>query len=89
MFKEHETGCEAGKVPGGVSAPPESLCRSLHHGTLLQEYMTTSEAAQYLRKSGSWLLKQSDLPYLRGTPNTYRRKDLDEWFARHMHKPAA
>jgi len=52
-------------------------------------YLKTSEAAQYLRKSVSWLLRQADIAYLPGNPNTYRRCDLDAWFERHKFKPRA
>jgi len=45
-------------------------------------YLTTPEAAAYLRKSVSWLLRQRDVPYLLGNPNVYRKSDLDEWFER-------
>lgn len=48
------------------------------------EYLTTKEAAAYMRRSKSWLLHQKDIPYLRGTPNTYRKSDLDAWFERNM-----
>ncbi len=51
--------------------------------------LTTPEAARYLRKSTSWLLKRSDIPYLKGIPNHYRRKDLDAWLQRHRHLPKA
>jgi hypothetical protein len=56
---------------------------------LSSPYMTTEEASKYIRKSESWLLKQSDIPYLRGVPNLYSRKDLDSWFERHKFNPRA
>lgn len=43
-------------------------------------YMTTREAAAYLRKSESWIMRRRDIPYLAGKPNTYHRRDLDNWF---------
>jgi hypothetical protein len=46
------------------------------------EYVTTEEAAKYLRMSVSRLLRLADLAYLRGRPNVYRRQDLDDWFER-------
>ena len=49
--------------------------------------MTTPEAARYLRKSESWLLRQSGISYKRGIPNTYKRKDLDDWFERNKFTP--
>lgn len=52
-----------------------------------RRYLTTPEAADYLRKSQSWLLRQGDLAYLPGRPNTYAIVDLDEWVARHKHQP--
>jgi hypothetical protein len=52
-------------------------------------YMRTEEAAGYLRKSTAWLLKRNDIPYVRGVPNIYRKKDLDEWYERQMFKPWA
>lgn len=87
MNVRREPDCTAERDPSGL-ASPDPRCRSLPHGSQ-QEYMTTEEAATYLRKSVSWLLKQSDMPYLRGIPNVYRRKDLDAWYERHMFKPAA
>jgi hypothetical protein len=50
-------------------------------------YMTTDEAAMYLRRSVSWILRRGDIPYLKGRPNTYSRRDLDDWFARSRHSP--
>ena len=47
------------------------------------EYLTTPEAAKYLRKSVSWLLRQNDIPYLPGNPNVYVQRDLDRWFEGH------
>lgn len=46
------------------------------------EYLTTVEAARYLRMSVSRLLHLADLPYVRGRPNIYRRQDLEDWFER-------
>ena len=45
-----------------------------------QEHLTTREAAAYLRRSTSWLVKRNDIPFVRGTPNTYKKSDLDGWF---------
>ena len=53
----------------------------------VSEYLTTDEAARYLRRSSSWLLKQHDIPYLKGVPNTYSRKDLDAWVERNKFHP--
>lgn len=53
---------------------------------IYQTYLTTKEAAKYLKKSASWLTRQPDIPYLRGIPNTYKRKDLDEWYERNKFK---
>ncbi|HOW96322.1 MAG TPA: DNA adenine methylase [Kiritimatiellia bacterium] len=44
------------------------------------EYLTTKEAAMYLRRSPSWLLHNKEIPYLTGSPNTYKKSDLDAWF---------
>ena len=52
----------------------------------LPKYLTTREAAQYLRKSVSWLIRRKDIPYAPGNPNTYSRADLDEWFEKNKHK---
>jgi hypothetical protein len=49
--------------------------------------LTTDEAAAYLRKSISWLLRQKDIPYKYGKPNTYLRRDLDHWFEKNKHTP--
>lgn len=51
-----------------------------------RKYLTSQEAADYLRKSVSWLLRQGDLPYLSGRPNTYAIADLDAWVERHKHQ---
>jgi len=52
-----------------------------------QTYLTTEEAAMYLRKSTSWLTRQPDIPYVKGVPNIYKRTDLDDWFERHKFVP--
>ena len=49
--------------------------------------MTTTEAAEYLRKSTSWLLRQGDVPFLPGNPNVYSKADLDEWFEANKRNP--
>ena len=49
--------------------------------------MTTAEAAQYMRRSVSWLLRQPDVPYLQGKPNLYARADLDDWYERSKLRP--
>ena len=51
------------------------------------DYMTTAEAAAYLRRHKTFILSQPDLPYLKGHPNTYAKRDLDDWFERHKTKP--
>ena len=51
------------------------------------EYLTTGEAAEYLRRSRSFVLTQPDIPYIYGHPNTYAKRDLDAWFERHKTKP--
>lgn len=53
----------------------------------LPTYMTISEAAAYLRRSVSWLVRRRDIPYVRGHPNTYARQDLDAWFRRNCRDP--
>jgi len=50
-------------------------------------YLRTKEAAEYLRKSTSWLLRQHDIPFLPGNPNVYKRADLDDWFERSKLSP--
>jgi hypothetical protein len=52
-------------------------------------YLTTKEAASYLRRSTSWLVKRNDIPFVRGTPNTYKRSDLDAWFKANSFRPFA
>ena len=56
--------------------------------SVLPEYLKTGEAANYLRKSTSWLVKRNDIPYLKGVPNVYRKCDLDEWFDRNKFDPS-
>ena len=51
-------------------------------------YLTTPEAARYLRKSPSWLLKRPDIPFLKSVPNIYKKKDLDDWFERNKFEPS-
>lgn len=62
---------------------------SQHRGNeeIQSPYLTTEEASKYFRISVSALLKIHDLPYLKGCPNKYNRKDLDEYFERHKWKP--
>ena len=50
-------------------------------------YLKTQEAARYLRKSVSWLVKRHDIPFLKGVPNIYKRRDLDDWFERNKFIP--
>ena len=51
------------------------------------KYLVTDEAAEYLRRTKSWLLRQAEIPYLPGRPNTYAVRDLDDWFERKKHNP--
>jgi hypothetical protein len=51
------------------------------------KYLVTDEAAAYLRRTVSWLLRQADIPYLPGRPNSYSVRDLDAWFERKKHNP--
>lgn len=60
---------------------------TLHGPSKIAPYLSTSEAAEYLNRSVSWLLRQSDLPYLPGKPNTYSRSDLDAWFDANKYTP--
>lgn len=50
---------------------------------IAHDYLTTDEAARYMRRSTSWLLRQKDIPYYRGKPNLYHRHELDDWFNKH------
>lgn len=56
-------------------------------GDIVSPYLTTPEAAEYLRKSVSWLLRQHDIPFLPGNPNIYKRADLDAWFESSKQRP--
>ena len=51
------------------------------------DYLTTPEAAKYLRKSVSWLLRRHDIAYIPGKPNLYAKADLDRWFQKHKISP--
>jgi hypothetical protein len=51
------------------------------------DYLTTPEAAKYLRKSVSWILRQGDIAYVPGKPNVYAKQDLDRWFQKHKVVP--
>lgn len=72
---------------GGQGNAAYSPVRGVIVGGGIGEYLTTPEAAEYLRKSTSWLLHQADIPYLSGNPNIYKRKDLDAWFDRRKIRP--
>jgi len=50
-------------------------------------YMTTDEAAVHMKVSKSYLLRQPDIPFLKGKPNIYKRSDLDAWFEQRKFKP--
>lgn len=52
-----------------------------------REYLTTAEAADYLRRDKSWVLRRGDIPFMSGKPNVYARRDLDQWFDRNKHNP--
>jgi hypothetical protein len=52
-----------------------------------QRYLTTSEAAKYLRRSVSWLLRCGEIPFLPGRPNLYSIRDLDAWFEANKYVP--
>jgi hypothetical protein len=54
---------------------------------ICQPYLTTSEAARYLHRSISWLLRCGEIPYVPGRPNLYAIKDLDTWFESNKHIP--
>lgn len=70
------------------AAAPVSRCGAgAAVGVAGSPYLTTAEAARYMRKSVSWLLRRADLPFLKGTPNLYSRRDLDDWFDRNKWKP--
>ena len=67
-------------VPSGTEA-------SASAPTVASPYLTSDEAAAYLRKSVSWLLRVRDMAFLRGKPNLYAKADLDAWVERHKHRP--
>lgn len=52
-----------------------------------QKYLKTREAAEYLRKSVSWIIRRKDISYLPGNPNTYSLADLNDWFEKNKHTP--
>jgi len=64
---------------GRAHHPAVSLAKSTVNFTDY-EYLTTAEAAKYLRKSVSWLLHTKEIPYLHGSPNIYKKSDLEAWF---------
>jgi hypothetical protein len=82
-----QSGARRQRADLGHTAP----CRIIEGQKELdgQVYLTTPEAAAYLRKSVSWLLRQHDVPFLSGNPNIYRRTDLDDWFERSKVRPRA
>jgi len=91
QHRQHQTTPDISTVPilgNGTSAGTIPSNDSQNHEELKSPFMVTDEAAKYLRKSTSWLLRQPDLPYLKGTPNLYTKSDLDAWFQRHKFKPS-
>ena len=71
----------------GPSAQPGQGGRGLDGAEPM--YLKTEDAARYLGGSVSWLLRLADLPYLKGRPNRYSRRDLDGWFERNKCNPRA
>ena len=67
-------------IVDSVEKPRDTM--PMHRG-----YLTTPEAARYLRRSTSWLLRQGDIPYLPGRPNLFAAADLDGWFERNKWVP--
>ena len=51
------------------------------------DYLTTDEAAEYLRVSPSFILRQQSIPYLKGRWNVYAKRDLDAWFDKNKALP--
>lgn len=77
-------------VPSNVTDlvnPAPSLTISSRRQEMGQVLLTTTEAAKYLRRSVSWLLRQPDIVYLPGKPNLYAVKDLDTWVEKHKFRP--
>ena len=58
------------------------MTTATHQQVQAAKYMTTAEAAEYLRRSVTWVLAQKDIPRIKGVPCVYLRADLDEWFER-------
>lgn len=52
---------------------------SEENGAKDSKYLTTIEAAKYMRRSRGWILNRKDIPYYRGKPNLYLKRDLDVW----------
>ena len=71
----------------GQSIPVVSSGTDAAAPTVTSPYLTSDEAAAYLRKSVSWLLRVPDMVFLRGKPNLYAKNDLDAWVERHKHRP--
>lgn len=93
MTKDQFDSSEADTLAGPAIIPalaPSSL--PAHSGAVAvrpteSPYLTTDEAAAYLRKSVSWLLRVPDMVFLRGKPNLYAKNDLNAWVERHKHRP--
>ena len=75
--------------PISLGQHAQGLARSSEYGSTptCQPYLTTKEAACYLRRSVSWLLRCSEIPYLPGRPNLYSTRDLDQWFEQNKWVP--
>ncbi len=71
----------------GLKQTLDLVGRSRDTQAVCQSYLVTSEAAAYLRRSVSWLLRIGQIPYLPGKPNLYAIRDLDDFFERNKHIP--
>ena len=71
-----------------MSVQMAAISKAVSGNADAREYMTTEEAAAYMRKSASWLVKRNDIPYVKGVPNIYRKSDLDSWFERSKFRPS-
>ena len=70
-----QLGLHLVQVQGGARMNVNGIGRSQAH----VDKTIRESGIGYLRRSVTWLLRQKEIPYLKGIPNSYRRTDLDKW----------
>lgn len=79
MRNEIKTEIQIGNIDDAEIAQVADDNGSEEYGAKDSKYLTTIEAAKYMRRSRGWILNRKDIPYYRGKPNLYLKRDLDTW----------